>query len=217
MDEVDELLREQAMYYRAFAGDYDSAYRDYEALRSLDAMVDRLPLTGDVLELACGTGQWTRLLAARGHWVTAVDGAPEMLARTRERVADPAVEFVRADLFDWRPPRRFDTVFFCFWLSHVPPERFAGFWRMVGDALKPGGAACFVDSSPGDLANEEMLDDYVASSARRPLPDGGTARVVKVFHDPRVLTQALHGLGWSARVWPIGEALLAGAATPNDQ
>jgi demethylmenaquinone methyltransferase/2-methoxy-6-polyprenyl-1,4-benzoquinol methylase len=217
VDELDELLREQADYYRAFARQYDGAYEMREDLRSLEVLADGLPVAGDVLELACGTGQWSRLLAARGHRVTAVDAAPEMLALARERVAGLDVEFVRADLFDWRPPRRFDTVFFCFWLSHVPPERFAGFWRMVGDALKPGGAACFVDSSLGDLANEEMLDDYVASSARRPLPDGGTARVVKVFHDPGVLTQALHGLGWSARVWPIGEALLAGAATPNDQ
>lgn len=217
MDELDERLREQATYYRAFARQYDGAYEMREDLRSLEALVDGLPVTGEVLELACGTGQWTRLLAGRGHRVTAVDAAPEMLALARERVAGLDVEFLEADLFDWRPPRRFDTVFFCFWLSHVPLERFEGFWRMVGDALKPGGQACFIDSSLGDLANEEMVDDYTASSARRPLPDGSTARVVKVFHDPDGLTEALHGLGWSARIWPIGEALLAGAATPISQ
>jgi demethylmenaquinone methyltransferase/2-methoxy-6-polyprenyl-1,4-benzoquinol methylase len=219
VDELDELLREQAAYYRAFARQYDGAYEVRDDLRSLEALVDGLPIAGDVLELACGTGQWTRLLAARGHRVTAVDAAPEMLALARERVAglDVDVEFVQADLFDWTPPRRFDTVFFCFWLSHVPLERFAGFWRMVGDALNPGGSACFLDSSRGDLVNEELLDDYAAPSARRPLPDGGTARVVKLFHDPDGLTQALHRLGWSARVRPVGEALLAGAATQNDQ
>jgi demethylmenaquinone methyltransferase/2-methoxy-6-polyprenyl-1,4-benzoquinol methylase len=212
MDELSARLHEQASYYRAFARQYDVAYEKREDLRSLEALADGLPIAGEVLELACGTGQWTRLLAARGHRVTAVDAAPEMLALARERVAGLDVEFIQADLFDWQPPRRFDTVFFCFWLSHVPPERLAGFWRLVGDALKPGGQACFIDSSLGDLANEEMLDDYVAQSARRPLPGGGTARVVKVFHDPEALTQALHELGWSARVWPIGEALLAGAA-----
>src|SRR5689334_1583137 len=214
MDEVDELLREQAMYYRAFAGDYDSAYRDYEALRSLDAMADRLPLTGDVLELACGTGQWTRMLAGRGHRVTAVDGAPEMLARARERVADPAVEFIQADLFDWRPPRRFDTVFFGFWLSHVPAERFRGFWELVGAALRPGGRACFVDSGPGDRVDEEILDEDGPQTVRRRLRDGSAHRVVKVFHDPESLTQALHGLGWWARIWSLGPTLIAGEAAP---
>jgi hypothetical protein len=28
----------------------------------------------------------------------------------------------------WRPDRRYDVVFFGFWLSHVPLERFAAFW-----------------------------------------------------------------------------------------
>ncbi len=209
---MDELLREQAAYYRAFAGQYDGAYEMREDLQSLDALVEGLPIAGDVLELACGTGQWTRLLAARGTRVTAVDAAPEMLARARARVADLDVEFMQADIFDWRPPRRFDTVFFGFWLSHVPPDRFGDFWRTIGDALNPGGQACFVDSSVGDLVNEELPDDYAAPWARRPLPDGGTARVVKVFHDPDGLTQALHGLGWTARVWPVSEALLAGFA-----
>src|ERR1044071_474801 len=150
MDELDERLRKQATYYRAFARQYDGAYEMREDLRSLEGLADGLPIAGEVLELACGTGQWTRLLAGRGHRVTAVDAAPEMLALARERVAGLDVEFVEADLFDWRPPRRFDTVFFCFWLSHVPLERFEGFWRMVGDALKPGGHACFIDSSVGD-------------------------------------------------------------------
>lgn len=210
---MDELLREQAAYYRAFAGQYDIAYERREDLQSLETLVDGLPIAGDVLELACGTGQWTRLLAARGHPVTAVDAAPEMLALAQARVAGLDVEFVQADLFDWRPTRRFDTVFFGFWLSHVPPDRFGDFWRTVGDALHPGGSACFLDSSAGDLANEEMVDDYAAPWARRPLPDGSTARVVKVFHDPDSLTQALHGIGWTARIWPVSAALLAGAAT----
>src|SRR5690242_4854986 len=179
---MDELLAEQAAYYRAFAGRYDEAYAVREDLQSLDALVEGLPITGDVLELACGTGQWTRLLAGRGHRVTAVDGAPEMLARARERVADPAVEFIQADLFDWRPPRQFDTVFFCFWLSHVPPERFDDFWQLVGAALRPGGRACFVDSGPGDVVDEEILDDDGPPTVWRRLKDGSAHRVVKVFH-----------------------------------
>ena len=148
--------------------------------------------------------------------MTAVDAAPEMLARARERVAGMGVgvEFIKADLFHWRAPRRFDTVFFGFWLSHVPPERFGGFWNLVEDALSPAGRACFVDSSPGDMANEEVLVEQPAPAVRRQLEDGSAHRIVKVFHDPLSLTQALHGLGWSARVWPIRATLIAGLATP---
>src|SRR5262245_14717246 len=116
MDDLDELLREQAAYYRAWAGEYDLSYEADEQFRSLEVLATGLPIAGDVLELACGTGQWTKLLATRGHRVTAVDGSPEMLARARERVAGMDVEFIQADLFEWWAPRRFDTVFFGFWL-----------------------------------------------------------------------------------------------------
>jgi hypothetical protein len=33
------------------------------------------------------------------------------------------VEFIEADVFAWEPPRRYDTVLFAFWLTHVPPTR----------------------------------------------------------------------------------------------
>jgi demethylmenaquinone methyltransferase/2-methoxy-6-polyprenyl-1,4-benzoquinol methylase len=211
MDDMDELLREQAAYYRARAGEYDLEYEN-EELRSLESLTEGLPLAGDVLELACGTGQWSRLLAERGLRVTAVDGSAEMIAKARERVAGLDVEFLEADIFDWRPPRRFDTVFFGFWLSHVPPQRFAGFWRMVGGALRPGGSACFIDSGPGDMANEQVLTPL---TVRRQMADGTTHRVVKLFHDPAGLTEALAGLGWSARVWPLRQTLIAGVAAPS--
>ena len=60
------------------------------------------------------------------------------------------VRFVEADLFAWRPDRRYDAVFFGFWLSHVPLERFDGFWALVADCLAPGGRVCFVDDAPPD-------------------------------------------------------------------
>jgi SAM-dependent methyltransferase len=88
-----------------------------------DRFLDELPITGHVLELACGTGHWTPLLAARARSVTAIDAAPEMLVVARQRVTGLPVELVVADVFGWRPPRRYDTVFFGFWLAHVPPAR----------------------------------------------------------------------------------------------
>jgi SAM-dependent methyltransferase len=116
-DEVQALVAEQVAYYRAHAPDYDVAYLG----KDWDRCVDELPISGDVLELACGTGHWTPLLAARARSVTAVDAAPEVLALARQRVRGLPVELIQADLFGWRPPRRYNTVFFAFWLTHVPP------------------------------------------------------------------------------------------------
>jgi len=214
MDRLDELLRDQLSYYRAVAGEYDQAYESRAELRSLDEVADGLPITGDVLELACGTGQWTRFLADRGHRVTAVDAAAEMLAVAEVRAAGRGVEFVQADLFGWRSPRRFDTVFFGFWLSHVPPARFGTFWDRVRGHLQPDGRVCFVDSGPGEEATEDVLAGQAAPAVRRRLHDGSVHRIVKAFPGPDQVVRSLRELGWSARVWPVGALLIAGVATP---
>ena len=105
---------------------------------------------GRVLELACGTGLWTVELARHAAGITAVDASPEVLdinrARLQETLPEVPVRYVRADLFDWRPEEAYDVAFFGFWLSHVPPGRFAAFWDLVRAALRPGGRAFFVDS-----------------------------------------------------------------------
>ncbi|WLW51591.1 class I SAM-dependent methyltransferase [Streptomyces sp. YU58] len=210
----DTLLAEQLAYYRAGAAEYDRPYMEHEGLRELLAVVDGLPIAGDVLELACGTGQWTRRLAARARSVTAVDAAPETLALARARTTSPAVRFVRADLFAWRPPRRYDTVFFAFWLSHVPPARLPAFWNTVAAALAPGGRAVFVDDGPAAAAHEELLARHPTPTALRRLDDGSRHRIVKVFHDPSTLTRDLTALGWSARVCPRGNTFVGVAEPP---
>ena len=57
--------------------------------------------TKTVLDLACGTGTLTSLLAADGFDMTAVDASPEMLMRAREklvRFTDPGVLIVQGDM-----------------------------------------------------------------------------------------------------------------------
>ncbi|MGW4072052.1 class I SAM-dependent methyltransferase [Streptomyces asiaticus] len=196
----DALLAEQRAYYKAGAGQYDRPYAEYAALQDLLAVVDDLPIAGDVLELACGTGQWTSRLAARARSVTAVDAATEVLAIARARTASPSVRFIEADLFEWWPPRRYDTVFFAFWLSHVPPARLPGFWHTVAAALAPGGKAIFIDDGPAAAAYEEVLADQPTPAALRRLDDGSQYRIVKVFHDAQTLTDDLTALGWSVRI-----------------
>lgn len=210
----DALLAEQMAYYRAGAAEYDRPYTECEHLRRLLAVVDELPVAGDVLELACGTGQWTPRLAARAHSVTAVDAADEVLALARARTASPTVQFLQADLFAWQPPRRYDTVFFAFWLSHVPPTRLPEFWNTVAAALAPGGRAVFVDDGPAAAAEEDVLANQSAPAVLRRLDDGSQYRIVKVFHDVRTLTDDLTAMGWSVHIRPVAWNFVGVAEPP---
>ncbi|WP_348541628.1 class I SAM-dependent methyltransferase [Streptomyces sp. MZ04] len=164
--------------------------------------------------MACGTGQWTAMLAARARSVTAVDAAAEPLALARSRAASAHVRFVQADMFAWQPPRRYDTVFFGFWLSHVPPGRLSDFWNTIAAALAPGGKAIFIDDGPAEAAREEVHADRSVPAAVRRLDDGSRDRIVEVFHDPRTLTDELTALGWSTRIRTVAGKFIVGIAEP---
>jgi SAM-dependent methyltransferase len=114
-----------------------------EVTQALDAFQP----TGSVLELACGPGVWTGHLLRHASDVTAVDASPEMLAIAAAGVGNQRVRFLEADLFTWKPDRRYDVVFFGFWLSHVPAERFVSFWSLVADCLNPEGRVFFADDA----------------------------------------------------------------------
>lgn len=75
-----------------------------------------------MLELACGTGMWTQMLAARAAELTAIDSSPEAIEIAR-RSCPASVRFSCADILHWAPDRRYQLVFFGFWLSHVPSSR----------------------------------------------------------------------------------------------
>ncbi|MGO9975516.1 MAG: class I SAM-dependent methyltransferase [Solirubrobacteraceae bacterium] len=91
-----------------------------------------------MLELACGTGRWTRELVEYATEPTAVDASEEMIALNRVRVARPDGVYVHADEFAWSPAERYDVVFFSARLSHVPPQRFDEFCALVAGCFERG-------------------------------------------------------------------------------
>jgi SAM-dependent methyltransferase len=194
-DGLEQLLAEQVAYYRACAPEYLDGALDLPGGLEIEPALDGFAPAGDVLELACGPGSWTPRLLQDATSVTAVDAAPEMLAIARKTVGeDDRVRFVLADLFAWRPDRRYDVVFFGFWLSHVPLERFDAFWALVDDCLAPGGRVFFVDDAYRTA--DELVEGAASSTIRRRLSDGSTHRAVKVPHTPRALERRLAQLGW---------------------
>ena len=194
----DPLLAEQIAYYRAIAPEYGDHAIAEPGWNELTAALDAFGSSGHVLELACGPGTWTAQLLQRAASVTAVDASPEMIARAKARVGDDRVRFINADLFSWTPDRRYDDVFFGFWLSHVPLDRFASFWATIADCLEPAGRVFFVDDSYRTA--DELIEGEASSTIRRRLNDGTAYRAVKVPHRPAELQAELARLGWNIQV-----------------
>lgn len=197
-DDLATLLGEQAAFYRAVAAEYEDHALPFSSGSELSQALDAFRPTGTVLELACGPGTWTTRLLRYATDVTAVDASAEMLDIASIRVGQQRVRFVLADLFSWRPDRRYDVVFFGFWLSHVPPERFASFWSLVADCLQPDGRVFFVDD--GYRTGEELIEGEQSPVIQRRLTDGSAYRIVKVPHQPADLEQQLNRIGWRIKV-----------------
>lgn len=201
MDDV--ILQEQLAYYRARAATYEASLGDslQGPLTAVGALLSQLGPFGPALELACGTGIWTRRLLTVAAQVTAVDGAPEMLAHHAAQVADPRVRYQCADLFTWEPDQEYDLVFFAFWLSHVPPARLGAWLATVRRAVRPGGILIIVDEHTPTAEDRAiaLADIY----ARRPLEDGRTFTIVKVFYDLAEIQTRLAAQGLEVVTAPL--------------
>ena len=224
-----ELAAEMVAYYAARAPEYDDWYlrrgrysrgpiHDMAWQSDLDAAttwLDALPLRGEIVELAAGTGWWSPLLAEKGElWLYDAGEAP--LDRARERLL---AHGLRAHLHvrdAWDPPdRQVDAVFAGFWLSHVPRARIDEFLAIVRRWLRPGGIFAFIDSRDDPHSGAvDQAEPVGPDLVRRRLADGREFRVTKVFYAPSELEAALEQAGFAgARVRTTSRFFLLGAAT----
>lgn len=214
-------------YYEARAAEYDDWYlrrgryergpiHDAAWNAELDAAgrwLDALPFSGEIVELAAGTGWWSPLIASKGE-LSIYDAAEAPLDRARERLL---AHRLRAHIHvrdAWaEPDRAVDAVFTGFWLSHVERDRLDAFLGLVGRWLKPGGLFAFIDSLPDPHSGASDHEPPSSDSAVRRLDDGREFEIVKVHHSPAELEAALRRAGFvSARVTISGRFFVLGEA-----
>ncbi len=227
----EDLIGEQIRYYDDRAPEYEDywfrrgAYvhgpdEDAAWFREtavVEAAVDAFDLSGSVLELACGSGVWTRRIAPRARRLVAVDSSPAMLDLNRERFGRPSIEYVRADLFSWQPSERFDAALAGFFVSHIPAERWTGFWEGAapgGLAPAPGSCVFLVDESVGRDRPAAEAPVTGASHPQRRILGERAYTIVKRYWTPAELEGALAELGWSATLRSSGPRLFYGVARP---
>ncbi len=224
------VLAEQAEYYRQRAGEYEDWWfrrgrYDHgreanerwfaEAREVRAALTPQIP-AGEVLELACGTGLWTELLAEHAGSVTAMDASPEVISIARDKVPAENVEWVEQDLFEWEPRGVHDMCLFAFWLSHVPAERMTEFLARVARSLAPGGVMYVIDSARSESASarDHELQPREEQIMTRRLADGREYQIVKHWFDAASLQAMLEQAGWRAEIGSTAEYFVYGSAQP---
>jgi len=149
--------------------DWDAATYDRVSAPQVEwaaAVIDRLELRGDetVLDAGCGSGRVTEMVIERvpNGKVIAVDAAPAMVAKAREKIGDRA-EVLLQDLAELRLNEQVDAVFSNA-VFHWIRDHDRLFKRLF-DALKPGGR---IEAQCGGAGNIGNFHDAVSRLADRP-------------------------------------------------
>ena len=201
----EDLVRQMNEYYSRRARWHDT-YMGYEDNTGMENLLG--PIIGwfeayiegaDVLELACGTGNWTQVLARRARSVTATDvnGSVLEIARSKS-YASGNVDFRVADAYTLRGiPGTYNAAFAADWWSHVPKSLIPGFLKAVCGKLVPGSRVIIVDMLPAK--NLTYLGTHRDEEGNlihpRRLPSGEDFEVVKNFPTEEELVACVRGHG----------------------
>ncbi len=188
--------------YSQRANEYERMYARPERQEDLGRLRDRLGsfFEGDhVLEVACGTGYWTEVIARSAHSIFATDITEKVLAIARTKdFGEAAVEFQKADAYALpKFDGLFNAGFGAFWWSHIPKAKIQEFLTNFHSHLEPGAKVAFIDnryiegnSTPIFRAGGEG-DTY----QMRTLQDGKLHKVLKNFPSPEELKTTIGDLG----------------------
>lgn len=217
-----EVLTEQQRYYNERAAEYDQwwlrigrydrgeAENDiwFTEQEQVRAAFDTLDWSGDIVELAGGTGIWTEWLSKRASSVTILDGSLEMIEINRARLtagqlADKT-SYQRLDLFEWSPERVWDGLFVGYFLSHVPSEHYEQMLAAIAAAIRPGGVFAMIDGRREERSSspDQPPPGPETQVMTRRLNDGREFTIVKRYDEPDELRQALarHGIAADVRL-----------------
>jgi len=194
--DVKAQLEELERYYCKRAPEYEGIYyrmdpeRDAELERVAEAM--KWKFKGQsVLEIACGTGYWTEILAGVAKRVVAIDQSAEMFDEARKKNLSPErVELRLGDAYQLDAIEdEFDGAVANFWFSHVPRAKLDEFIGGLHTRIGSGATVFFSDNFDvkgygGDLVQPEGHAD---TFKRRVLEDGSSYDVTKNYYDPAEL------------------------------
>ena len=194
-------------YYAQRAKEYERIYDKPERQADLARLRTDIPALFEgetVLEIACGTGYWTPLIAARAKSVIALDYALETLEIARRKAyAKQNVDFRQGDAYDlpdW--PEKFSACYAGFWWSHIPLERIDSFLTGLHARLAPGARVAFMDNQYVEGSSTPLARRDAAGNTYqdRRLDDGSRHEVLKNFPVEGELEARLGRCGTAVRV-----------------
>ena len=192
------ITEQSAQFYAKTASNHDRIYDKAERQEDLEAMRGHVAevLRGHtVLELACGTGYWTRIIAETAEKVVATDVNPEMIAMAQLRKLDPAKVSLRvADARDLPDDLGdFTAVFIGFWWSHVKREEYERFLAQLKARVGKDVLVVLLDDDYVEGSSETVARTDLEGNTYqiRSTPDGERYEIPKTYPSDSALRKKL--------------------------
>lgn len=185
------LIKEMNMYYKDRTPYHDiyMSYTDnYNMEKLLAPIIKKIEpyiSNEDILEIACGTGNWTQVLSKRVRSVVATDLHDTYLAEAKKKeYKHNNVIFKVADAYELNGiDKKFSVAFAADWWSHIPKSKIRNFIETLHSKLLPNSKVIFIDMLPNPELDKMFshIDEEGNVIQRRELPNGKTYQVVKNF------------------------------------
>ncbi len=194
--------RDLKEYYSLRSGEYDLLYEKPDRQADLKGMGDAVTglLSGrKVLEIACGTGYWTELIADHAKSVLATDTSDKMMGIAIKRTESKRnVVFLISDAYTLDGIEgEFDAAFCGYWISHVRKSRMRPFLENLHAKLLPGSKVVLLDNRYVGGKNTPISKTDVDGNTYqiRKLADGLSYEIVKNFLTEEELMNLTEGMG----------------------
>jgi len=192
------ITEQSAQFYAKSASNHDRIYDRPERQDDLAAMRGHVAgiLRGHtVLELACGTGYWTRVIADTADKVVATDINPEMIALGKLRALPPEKAAFRvADAWDLPDDiGDFTAVFIGFWWSHVKREDTERFLAQLRAKVGKDMFIVLLDDAYVEGSSETVARTDMEGNTYqiRTAPDGERYEIPKTYPSDSALRKKL--------------------------
>ena len=123
-------------YYNQNAADFVANTQSADMTSLYQKFLARLPSTGHILDLGCGSGRDTKYFMQQGYDVTAIDGTPA-LCQLAQEFTGQEVQCMTFDQIQWED--KFDGIWACASLLHLPKHELPPIFFKLATALKADG------------------------------------------------------------------------------
>lgn len=199
MKEIEDLKR----YYSNRAKEYDetAGYEDPVAekiRKEIKLRHQKYFKEHDILEIACGTGFWTEVIAETANSVLAIDISKKMISIAKKRLTkykDVGFKIVDAYLLD-DIKGNFSAAYAHWWWSHIPKSKIRNFLLNLHKKLISRAFVLFADHLPHYLEKEirviynrdgDRLEERILKNRKKYL-------VIKNFPTKKEIYSYLSGL-----------------------